>query len=119
VNGVSAGRTGLREQKKRETRQRIAAIARELFGHHGYERVTVAQVAVAAGVSEATVFNYFPTKETSPGEYGGSVTTTSFPIPGESGPESENGSSAGPQAQPSTVFPGQALNCVDQPRKGD
>jgi AcrR family transcriptional regulator len=63
VNGVSAGRTGLREQKKRETRERIAAIARELFERHGYERVTVAQVALAAGVSEATVFNYFPTKD--------------------------------------------------------
>ena len=34
-----------------------------LFGEHGYDAVTVADVARAAGVSEKTVFNYFPAKE--------------------------------------------------------
>ena len=34
-----------------------------LFVQKGFERVTVAEVADAVGVSEKTVFNYFPTKE--------------------------------------------------------
>lgn len=54
---------GLRERKKAETRQQIAATARRLFGARGFEAVTVAEVAAAADVSEATVFNYFPNKE--------------------------------------------------------
>jgi AcrR family transcriptional regulator len=54
---------GLRERKKRQTRENIRSVARELFVQRGFERVTVAEVALAADVSEATVFNYFPTKE--------------------------------------------------------
>jgi AcrR family transcriptional regulator len=54
---------GLRERKKKQTRQVIAETALRLFNERGFESVTVAQVAKAADVSEATVFNYFPTKE--------------------------------------------------------
>ena len=54
---------GLREFKKQRTRQAIADTALRLFVERGFERVTVAEVAEAAGVSEKTVFNYFPTKE--------------------------------------------------------
>ncbi|MGD0196208.1 MAG: TetR family transcriptional regulator [Candidatus Dormibacteria bacterium] len=54
---------GLRERKKRETRQRISDIATALFIERGFDEVTVAEVAVAAGVSKVTVFNYFPRKE--------------------------------------------------------
>jgi AcrR family transcriptional regulator len=54
---------GLRESKKVQTRQAIADKAMQLFAQRGFDRVTVAEVAAAAGVSEKTVFNYFPTKE--------------------------------------------------------
>ena len=54
---------GLRERKKQRTRELIAATARDLFIERGFEAVPVAAIARAAEVSEATVFNYFPTKE--------------------------------------------------------
>jgi AcrR family transcriptional regulator len=54
---------GLREAKKQQTREVIADKAMELFATRGFDHVTVAEVAEAAGVSEKTVFNYFPTKE--------------------------------------------------------
>jgi AcrR family transcriptional regulator len=54
---------GLRERKKQQTRQLIAEIARRRFAEDGFERVTVAEIAREAQVSEKTVFNYFPTKE--------------------------------------------------------
>ncbi|TMR88322.1 TetR/AcrR family transcriptional regulator [Nonomuraea basaltis] len=56
-------REGLRERKKRETRERIADVAMGLFMARGFDNVTVAEVARAADVSVNTVFNYFTTKE--------------------------------------------------------
>jgi AcrR family transcriptional regulator len=58
-----AATEGLRERKKRETRETIARAAWKLFGRRGFDAVTVADIARAANVSEKTVFNYFPTKE--------------------------------------------------------
>lgn len=55
--------TGLRERKKQQTRELIAETARRLFTERGFERVTVAEIARTADVSEQTVYNYFPTKE--------------------------------------------------------
>jgi AcrR family transcriptional regulator len=54
---------GLRELKKERTRQLLADTAWQLFADHGFDRVAVADVARSAEVSEATVFNYFRTKE--------------------------------------------------------
>jgi len=46
-----------------QTRARIREAASLLFYERGYEAVTVAEVARAAGVSSVTVFNHFPRKE--------------------------------------------------------
>ncbi len=54
---------GLRERKKLQTRQLIAETARRLFIERGFDAVPVTAVAREAQVSEATVFNYVPTKE--------------------------------------------------------
>jgi AcrR family transcriptional regulator len=54
---------GLRERKKRQVRQRISDVATAMFLVHGFDNVTVAQIAAAAEVSQQTVFNYFTTKE--------------------------------------------------------
>ncbi|MEU5263897.1 TetR/AcrR family transcriptional regulator [Amycolatopsis sp. NPDC021455] len=54
---------GLRERKKQATRLLISNVATALFVQRGFDEVTVAEVAEAAGVSKMTVFNYFPRKE--------------------------------------------------------
>ena len=54
---------GLRERKKRETRQRISDVATALCVVRGFDHVRVAEIAEIVGVSEKTLFNYFPTKE--------------------------------------------------------
>jgi AcrR family transcriptional regulator len=54
---------GLRESKKLQMRREIADHAMRLFALRGFDKVTVTEVAAAAGVSEKTVFNYFPSKE--------------------------------------------------------
>jgi AcrR family transcriptional regulator len=53
---------GLRERKKRRTRETIVAVATRLFVERGYEETTTAQIAEAAEVSSSTFFTYFPTK---------------------------------------------------------
>ena len=58
-----AATEGLRERKKRETRETITRAAWKLFARRGFDAVTVADIAQAANVSQKTVFNYFPAKE--------------------------------------------------------
>src|ERR1700677_4083253 len=54
---------GLRERKKRLTRESIFAAAGRLFAARGFENVTVAEIADAANVSVKTVFTYVNAKE--------------------------------------------------------
>ena len=53
---------GLRDRKKAQTRERLADVAAALFAEHGYDGVSVLDVARAADVSDQTVYNYFPAK---------------------------------------------------------
>ena len=54
---------GLRERRKQQTREAISDIATRMFAARGFDEVTIAQVAEAAGVAKMTVTNYFPRKE--------------------------------------------------------
>lgn len=54
---------GLRERKRRLTRQLISDAATTMFATRGFDNVRVAEVADRVGVSEKTIYNYFPTKE--------------------------------------------------------
>jgi AcrR family transcriptional regulator len=54
---------GLRERKRRLTRQLISDAATSMFVSRGFDNVKVSEVAERVGVSEKTVYNYFPTKE--------------------------------------------------------
>jgi AcrR family transcriptional regulator len=54
---------GLRERKKAATRLAIREAGMRLFTEQGFAGTTVDEIAAAAGVSRATVFTYFQTKE--------------------------------------------------------
>jgi AcrR family transcriptional regulator len=53
----------VRAHKKSETRQRLSDTATAMFLERGFDAVRVTEIAAACGVSEKTVYNYFPTKE--------------------------------------------------------
>lgn len=55
--------TGLRERKRLQMREALSATAITLFLEHGFDAVSVAEVAAATQVSKPTLFKYFPTKE--------------------------------------------------------
>jgi AcrR family transcriptional regulator len=52
-----------RARKKAQTRESIRTVARRMFGEHGFDVVTIADVAREADVAVQTVFNHFATKE--------------------------------------------------------
>ncbi|MBI1257081.1 MAG: TetR family transcriptional regulator [Chloroflexi bacterium] len=53
----------LRERKKQRVRERILAATMDLFGAQGYSQTTMDEIAEKAEVSRATLFNYFPSKD--------------------------------------------------------
>jgi AcrR family transcriptional regulator len=54
---------GMRARKKRQTRELISNTATRMFLAHGFDQVKVTDIARQCDVSEKTVYNYFPTKE--------------------------------------------------------
>jgi AcrR family transcriptional regulator len=54
---------GHREQKKERLRQEISDVALALFRERGFEQTRVQDVVERVGISEATFFNYFATKD--------------------------------------------------------
>ena len=60
---MTEAKPGLREGQEAQTRATIRSCALRLIREQGYEATTIEQIAVAADVSEATFFRYFPTKE--------------------------------------------------------
>jgi AcrR family transcriptional regulator len=52
----------LRERKQRRTKNDIVRAALELFAQHGYDAVTVTDIARRAEVGRTTFFRYFPDK---------------------------------------------------------
>lgn len=52
-----------RELNKLQCRQRILRASRQLFSGKGYEETTIEDVAERADISKATLYNYFPSKD--------------------------------------------------------
>lgn len=63
VRDSTPGAPGLRERKRRQTADHLAATAFALFEAQGYDAVAMEQIAAAADVAKGTLYNYFPVKE--------------------------------------------------------
>ena len=55
--------TAVPSARTERTRARLLAAALDLFARQGYDRTTVAEIAVAAGVTEMTFYRHFGSKD--------------------------------------------------------
>ena len=53
----------IRENNKIKTRKSLLKSARRLFQSMGYDETMMSEIAKAAEISDATLYNYFPTKK--------------------------------------------------------
>jgi AcrR family transcriptional regulator len=58
-----ANQMSLRERRRRQTSADIRDAAVRLARERGFDRVTIEEICVEAGISPRTFFNYFPNKE--------------------------------------------------------
>lgn len=60
---VMTNQIGLRERRRRQTSADIRGAAVRLAQARGWDKVTIEDICVQAGISTRTFFNYFPNKE--------------------------------------------------------
>ena len=58
-----------RERKKQDTRQKIVKIGMYFFRKQGFDSTTMEQIAEEVDISKATLYNYFPFKESIISDY--------------------------------------------------
>jgi AcrR family transcriptional regulator len=63
MSSTTSSGPSLREISRDAVRARITEVALDLFAEHGFDQVTVDQIAAAAGMSGRTFHRYFPAKE--------------------------------------------------------
>jgi AcrR family transcriptional regulator len=63
TNDFGTASDGLRERKRKALRQQLSDTATGLFLARGFENVRITEIAAACNVSEKTVYNHFPVKE--------------------------------------------------------
>lgn len=60
---VTGVRTDGRVERGRTTREGLIAVARELFGEHGYDGASIGAVLDAAGLARGALYHHFASKE--------------------------------------------------------
>lgn len=63
AEAVPSAPANLKTRKQQVVREALSAAALEMFLKHGFEAVTVEEIAQAAGVSRRTFFRYYQSKE--------------------------------------------------------
>jgi len=51
------------ERRRQQKKDSILKVAKELFNQYGYNRVTIAEIAKKASVSQVSIYNFFKSKE--------------------------------------------------------